>query len=385
MEVVTDAWDENTMTRTQAIQKFTAVKNWVDARFNEIHGNHQARLGNYYIGSDAANADEFQPKLGYFHSTYGVKLSQVPRLFEKTTAQKDNLTTFGKTHARTTEHADNVQRTFQSIGMAKNALKAIKKLWPRTGGGWFERGAVKSRGTKGWNAGTEEAFLGFITLLTNYLHMFQSGRGGNLAKQNVGMHYYKSDLYNLAGRLPAEVIDTLRDDTNHPGLRRGVIEAIAAAVGLARTDAVGGPLGGLTIGQYLEQIFTGYGGVRKRQNKQNIYDPVLAGSINPYSKKLGPNKMGPAGNKEWGVVVENRHLEYLDPNYATNETNWDTKSARIHQKNALHMDEHGVVNEQKKAKYESKSAKESGSSKRPIDEWVPMMTNIYDMVVDLNQ
>jgi hypothetical protein len=91
MEVVTDAWDEQALTRAQALQRVRAVIAWVNGLFNSIRGNQQVALGNYFMGSTAAQSDLFQPRLGYFHATYGVKLSQVPRMFERTTAQKQRL------------------------------------------------------------------------------------------------------------------------------------------------------------------------------------------------------------------------------------------------------------------------------------------------------
>jgi len=88
VEVVTDPWDEFALSPVQAQAKFQAVVDWANARYNAIQGNHKVAMGNYFIGSDAAFSGHFQPRQGYFHATYGVKLSQVPQLFQQTTQQK---------------------------------------------------------------------------------------------------------------------------------------------------------------------------------------------------------------------------------------------------------------------------------------------------------
>jgi len=364
MEVVTHAWDEHALTRPQAQQKFQDVVDWVNDRFDDIQGNQQAALGPYFIGSTSPDADHFQPRLGYFHATYGVKLSQVPRLFQQTTNQKNALRTYAKTHTGEVEHADNVRRTFNSIGKAKSALKAIKGVWPRQGANLFKKG------TKNWNAETEEKLLGFLTLVDNYLLMFQSNSTSNLGKQKVGMHYYKSDLYDLAQQLPNEIITPL---TNNAVLRTQVIAAIGRSVGLGVNDDLGGPMDDWTLTEYLEQIFTGAEGVRGHDtNNADIHDPLLAGSINPWSSKLGPEQIGPAGNQSLGVVMENRHLEYLDPNYGANTT------AASNQLNQDRASGNQAVSDSAVANF-------AGSARRPINEWVPMMLRIYDMLVNINQ
>lgn len=375
MEIVTDSWDESTLTRTQARQKFMAIKNWVNGLFNRINGDRQATLGNYFIGSTAQHADLFQPRLGYFHATYGVKLSQIPALFGRTTAQKDNLEAYAGTHPNERSHSDNLQRTFNSIASAQTALNTIKRRWPRAGGGLF------TRGTKGWQAGTERAFLGFLTLVNNYLLMFQAVRTNNLAKQKVGMHYYKSDLYDVAQQLPNEIINTLR---NNNALRQRVIDAIARSVGLRDNIVLPEPLAGVTVWQYLEQLFTGYSGVLGHDtNNNNIYDPLLSRSINPYSSKLGPQNVGPALNPGLGVVLENRHLEYLDPNYGRNQTRSDTQIIR--EGREYRQPNPDTRTTRQKAMFDSIKARESGAARRPINEWVNMMMRIYDMLVDINR
>ena len=213
--------------------------------------------------------------------------------------------------------------------------------------------------------------------------------GGDLAKKLVGMHYYKSDLYDVATQLSAEVIDPLRDaDTT---LIEGVIDAICNAVDVDTADTLNGLLGGHNVRSYLYQIFRGHFGVIKDAgvNKldaagQTFMDPVLASSINPWSKKLGPDQLGPAGNRGLGAVLENRHLEYLNPEYGS----------RVDQQEQTTNDEYAQYGPPKagadartagaKAMFASSAARAEGPAKRPIDEWETMTMNIYDMVKGLN-
>jgi hypothetical protein len=370
VEVVTDAWDENALTRTQALQKIRAVIAAVTNLFNDVNGHQQAALGPYFIGSSSPEADAFQPRLGYFHATYGIKLSQVPRLFEETTRQKKRLEKYVKTNKPQGEHARNVRQTYHSVGAAKTALKGIKAAWPRVG---------KS---KGWTAGAEPIFLGYLTLLANYLLMFKANNGANLAKQMVGMHYYKSDLYDVAGQLPTEIITTLRAD---PVLLTATIAAIGAATGYAAGDELGGPLDEMTLTEYLEQILTGNRGVLRQHQGAPLHDDLLEGSINPYSHKLGPDLIGPGGNQEQGVVMENRHLEYLDPRYGDLT---DASEASNRQDAALYGLPFGAVDartDHEKAMFDSIGAREEGPARRPIGEWEAIMIGIYDMITAINR
>ena len=241
----------------------------------------------------------------------------------------------------------------------------------------------------------EKDFLGFLTLLSNYfLLMASSTAGGDLAKQAVGMHYYKSDLYDVTNSLPAEITAPLRNaDTT---VVEHVIDSICAAVGADRDDRFDGLLGGYSVRGYLYQIFRGHFGVITKTNPagqavpkrdasgHTFMDPVLASSINPWSSKLGPDQLGPGGNQGLGVVMENRHLEYLDPNYGAAATAWDTK---FRTEVAMFGPKAGADNreELEKAMYESIGARESGPARRPITEWEPIMMGSYDMVKATNE
>ncbi|NRB39364.1 MAG: DUF4157 domain-containing protein [Pseudomonadales bacterium] len=373
MEVVTEAWDECRLTRPEALQKIRAVINWVAARYAQIDGDNQVAMGNYYIGSNATHADMFQPRLGYFHSTYGIKLSQVPKLFEKTTSEKDSLKQYADRSGDPMErpHANNLLQTFNSIATAQVALSTIKGIWPRTGG------SLTSKGSKNWANGTEQTFLGFLTLLSNYLLMFKANNGGLLGKQMVGMHYYKSDLHDVVNQLPTEILVKLRTTKE---IRNQVIAAIGGSVGYAPSDKLGGPMGNIRLKTYLEQLFIGSAGALKQDTAGNdIYDPLLARTINPYSAKLGPENVGPIWNSKMGVVMENRHLEYLDPNYGTKQDDFNTWSKAEY----AQYGKSGTA--QDKAKIASIGAREDGAAKRPITEWEDIMINIYDMIQALNK
>ncbi len=219
--------------------------------------------------------------------------------------------------------------------------------------------------------------------------MVANTTGGELAKKLVGMHYYKSDLYDVATQLPAEVIDPLQ---NSDDLMTGVVNALCGAVGVDKTDRLNGNLAGYNVRGYLHQIFRGKFGVIKETDGdpqvdasgKTFMDPVLAKSINPYSSKLGPEQLGPAGNQGLGVVLENRHLEYLNPNYGNL---LDTEEQRVKDESAQNMPPKAGPDPrtaQQRAMYESVGARDQGPGRRPISEWEGIMMNIYDMVKGLN-
>jgi hypothetical protein len=385
VEVVTEPWDESTLTRSQALGKINTVITWIEALFRRIEGNRQAPLGDYFIGSNAPHSTLFQPRLGYFHATYGVKLSQVPKLFARTTGQKDRLKEYAVMNEQT-EHSNNVMQTYISIGKAWEVLAHIKSVWPVTQEGPFEINPL------GWKAGSEEKFLGFINLLTNYFLMFRANnQSGSLLKNALGMHFYKSDLAEVAKHLPGEILSKLKTD---PSLRRELATVLGAVVDMKPNDQFGGamekkPPGATssatmdrapTLEEYLEQIiFANYW-----LEKAGVFfnDFVLHAAINPYSKALGPDMLGPEGHREMGIVMENRHLEYLDPRYGINQTD-------VELKRKVEFAKLGALPEAKRsalerAKIGSSGAREEGPARRPMAEWRGIMIGVYDMIKGIN-
>ncbi|NJM75810.1 MAG: hypothetical protein HC852_08570 [Acaryochloridaceae cyanobacterium RU_4_10] len=389
IEVVTTAWDEESLTRPQALSKVRRVVDKVTQMYDAIDGDTRATVGGgaYYIGSNSPNSSLFQPRLGYFHATYGVKLAQVPHLFEQTTRQKKAMAKYAKHNLPEREHARNVELTGRSVTVAKTAMKAIKKLWPRIN---VTRKYLPDTTKIDLSSAAEKDFLGFLTLLCNYfLLMNASTSGGELAKKLVGMHYYKSDLYDVASQLPAQIITPLRDAD--PTLIDQVIDEICTAVGINNNDTLNDGLNGYNVRGYLWQIFRGHFGAIQDNGHDKLdasgdtfMDPVLAGSINPWSSKLGPEQLGPVGQKGLGVVMENRHLEYLNPEYGRLV---DTDQA----KQKGEVIQYGPPKTgpdtrmaQDKAMYDSIGAREGGPARRPIGEWEAMMMSIYDMVKATN-
>ncbi|MEC4677978.1 MAG: DUF4157 domain-containing protein [Nitrospirota bacterium] len=392
VEVVTTAWDENTLSRTQARARVQNVVAQVDGMYDDIAGDTQVPIRNYYLGSDSANSSLFQPRLGYFHATYGIKLAQIPHLFEQTTKNRRSMARYARNNAPEQAHATNVALTRSSVAVAKTALAAIKGLWPTV---TVTRKILPDKQKVDLSSTEEKDFLGFLTLICNYFMLMDSHNGGDdLAKKLVGMHYYKSDLYDVASQLPAKVIDPLQaiDHT----LADDVINAICTAVGINNTDTLNRGLSGYTVKEYLWQIFRGYYGVIQEEDENNVYndqhdasgatfmDPVLAGSINPYSSKLDPEQLGPLGRQGLGVVMENRHLEYLDSDYGSRVTASQRAMARDvvqYGPPKAGLDTRTAL---EKAMYDSIGAREEGPAKRPIGEWEGMMMNIYDMVKAIN-
>ncbi len=169
--------------------------------------------------------------------------------------------------------------------------------------------------------------------------------------------------------------------------RKETIEVIGASVGLDADDQLRGPMAGYTLEEYLEQILTGgdvvTGVMGTDSSGAEIRDPLLEGSINPYSDKLGPDLLGATGNEEYGVVKENRHLEYLDPKYGRNT---DRAEKKMREDATMYARPIGpdTRSEEEKAMYDSIGAREQGPARRPIGEWEDMMMNIYDMVHKAN-
>ncbi|MBD2681498.1 DUF4157 domain-containing protein [Nostoc paludosum FACHB-159] len=393
VEVVTTAWDENTLSRTQVLARVQGVVNAVNDLYDDIDNDTQAAVGApldaYYIGSDSPNSSLFQPRLGYFHATYGIKLAQVPHLFKQTTQQKNRMARYAEQNLPEKEHAKNVELTKRSVAVAKTAMTAIKRLWPTVN---VTRKFLPDTTKIDLSSAAEKDFLGFLTLLCNYfMLMNEHTGGGDLAKKLVGMHYYKSDLYDVASQLPTQVINKLR--AVNTTLIDQVIDEICTAVGINNTDTLNDALSGYTVRGYLYQIFRGHFGVIQDNNtglaqqdasNNTFIDPVLADSINPYSSKLGPEQLGPVGRQGIGVVMENRHLEYLNPAYGTLlDTDQEKQSGEVIQYGPpkAGLDTRTAL---EKAMYDSIGARAEGPAKRPIAEWEGMMMGIYDMVKAIN-
>jgi hypothetical protein len=386
VEVVTDPWDESAMTRLQALDRIGATIAWIENLFQQIEGNRQAPLGNYFIGSNTPHSTLFQPRLGYFHATYGVKLSQVPNLFARTTVQKDSLRDYALTNKPQAEHANNVMQTYLSIEKAREVLAHIKSIWPLTKAGPSESSPL------GWEAGSEEVFLGFLNLLTNYFLMFKANnQDGTFLKQAVGMHFYKTDLAELAVYLPTEIRNKLRSD---PILLRETATALAAAVDMKPNAQFDGviehkPSGSIasagkemspTLEEYLRQlIFANQSLMRKTTRFKDV---VLYNGLNQYSGPLGPDILGQPGHRDIGIVMENRHLEYLDPNYGVNQTVAELKRKEEFAKlGALPEAKRSAL---ERAQFASIGAREEGAAIRPMAEWRGIMIGIYDMINGIN-
>jgi hypothetical protein len=162
-------------------------------------------------------------------------------------------------------------------------------------------------------------------------------------------------------------------------------------VGIADAEDFDGKLAGLTAASYLYQIIRGHfgviqaGGVNKVDaSGQTFMDPLLAYSMNPWSSKLGPERLGPRGNRGMGVVLENRHLEYLDPNYGARTRGWNEQLKADLARYAAPTGAPDNRTSKQKAMYESIYARESGPARIPIAQWESLMMGIYDMVKAAN-
>lgn len=215
--------------------------------------------------------------------------------------------------------------------------------------------------------------------------------GDDLAKKMVGMDYYKSDLYDVASQLPADIRDPLRDAD--VGVVNEVVDAICNAVGVAKGDSLNDALVGYKVDEYLYQILRGeHGstlladGVTPQQDASGntFRDLFLASSMNPWSSKLGPDQVGPTGNEGTGEVLENRHLEYLNPKYGKIQ---DAEERMVNEESVLYGPPKAGADTRTadtKAMFDSIGAREQGPARRPMDEWEAMM-NVYKMIRAINK
>lgn len=398
LELVTEPFDEAALSRAAAKRKFAEIKNYANGLFQIVHNNRKRRLtgmhnpadNKRYIGATDDHAKKFQPKVGYFHATYGVKLSKIPELFEQSTLQKDNIRRHEQDFGPYLKHALALESLHSSIDKAEQAYTEIITAWEKSTVNISDNLSNSEKAT----------FKGFITLLCNYLGMLTkkgTSNSENLLKQTVGMYYYKSDLAYVFHNLPDKIKNKLAIRQNAVDF----IKSIAKALGVTPSDGIG--LGDYwTVQKYIAQILLYRRGLTKKikvddgtntgtlvdqivrhndVNGKQFWDPILAYSINPYSGMLGPEMVG-GDNQELGVILENRHLEYLDPNYAQKEVSSHNKFRS--ERNKYSKPIRGMGRTKREALYDSAAARKIESPIKPINVWEKDMLKIYDMLRSLN-
>ncbi|MEA5627800.1 DUF4157 domain-containing protein [Nostoc sp. UHCC 0251] len=332
IEVVTKAWDEQTLTRSDMKLKASAIVNYIKRLKTESNtGKVQldnGAYGNYWIGSDMPGAGQLQSTLGYFQSTYGIKISQIPKLFEQTTKKNSNVN----------------DHKFLKAGVAA-ADQVIRAL------NWQPNVATDS----------EIAQLqGYLTLICNYLIVGKDNSRIGLAKNTIGEYFYKSDLGKLRDTLPS----TVKSETAKEFVRADIIFEILKATERELTqDVLSGT--GIKCGDWLDTLLQG-----------NLAgsDDLLNAMKNQYSQELGPENIGRTGSKETGVVVENRELQYLDPNYRKRQARYDRQKSQLFAGPKLSQ-----------AELSEALATLDDPKKYPIDDWERIILIVYDLVRSINR
>jgi Domain of unknown function (DUF4157) len=333
IEMVTQPWDEQTLTIKDVKAKVREMVYWIEnARKNVEKGEFELG-GGYYLGSDSPDAQALQTTFGYIQSTYGVKLSSVPKLVEETTAVNPDV--------------EDHEPLNQAAAAAKQVMEAVRQAdtdWDT---------AVSDKDSK--------SLEGYILLLANYL--IAGGREGplvGLGKNAIGQYFYKTDMGKLSNALPQSVIDRLEDRSNN-SIDRLYLELLNATGRNADEKILKGA--GPKCGDWIWDVLWG-----KK-------DTLLSALKNPYSAELGPDPLGPASDLESGVVLENREIQYLDPNYK------DKKKKGKKELNKFNSNKR-LVNDQ--LAFQKMLAKMTDPKKFPTNKWEDMMLTVYAMVKDLN-
>jgi hypothetical protein len=330
IEVVTKAWDEQVLTRKNVKDYAKIITDYIK-RVKRASTGGKVLLdrgihGDYWIGSDMPGADALQSTLGYFQATYGVKVSKVPKLLKATT----------KPNSRVKDHQ------FLTGGVAA-ANRIIGILNWRT----IPDAEVKQ-------------FKGLLALLCNYLIVGQDTSRIGLAKNTIGEYFYKSDLVSLMNTLPASI----KAKTSTRALRRPIIQTILAETGCGENDPVLSGIG-ITCKKWLHSVLKG---------DTTLPDKLLHSMKNPYSQVLGPEPVGRAGAEQTGVIVENRELQYLDPNYAKRNRRYERQKRDLFAGPKLTQ-----------AQLAQALATLDDPKKYPIEDWERIMLLVYDMLRSINR
>lgn len=283
IEIVTKPWDEFALTEQDVLDRAENIENWVQIVYDQGHDTEAPLGGEYYVGSDSP-FNTLQSTLGYFQTTYGIKLSKTSGLFKQT----------GEA-ANRTDSRERLQFGDQLIKAGKIGKAVARSLKGYKVESGFFKAKVSSQVTRdGLNA-----LAGYTTLLANYILAEAVMRTGiGLAKNNMGDYFYKTDLGSLSAALPAEVIGLLR---NNDRVRARYIDLLSTKCDRASGDdmIIGNTT--ITIDAWVNRVLNGG------------TDIFLAAFKNPYSNELPSEAIGPVGNREAGVVMENRAPENLDP------------------------------------------------------------------------
>jgi hypothetical protein len=347
VELVSKPMDELTMTERQVKARAKEMVDWAKAKYKAIRdGQYEVVPGDgYYLGSDMPGAMDFQSTLGYIQATYGVKLSSIPEAFRQTSATNPNIPDPKKPNA--TVH-DNL---LEANRVAAAVMQAV-----RTDDAQWDANVLPAE---------SQSLEGYIALLANYL-LAGKGNGVGLAKNRIGQYFYKSDMGKMTNALPKPVLDRLDDNANDS--LKSLFVNLFRETGRAGDEAVL-PRTGKTCVDWIADVLGG-----KK-------DDLLNNMKNPDSSEYGPDFLGVGPNIESSVVMENRELQYLDPNYSKKNTKFAKQMKQYYKKEAKDKAK-GVLKSPEDLR--KALATMSDPKKYPTDKWADMFVLVYRMVKRLN-
>lgn len=270
LEIVTDPLDEVVLSRDAVAQQIWVAATWAGTVFQDTIGGR--RKADAFLNADPADVNWIGPAAGlendramsrtaYVQETYGLRLDKVAEEF-----------------------------TSRANAVPPMLRQSTKWYMPLFVAGSTLPSAPTSQALKAaGDAGSPEAaneLRGLFALMRYYVSMWMLPSSvGGLAKNGVGIFYYKSQLSTVRNDLAVRYqrIGDLLDDA----AKRA---AVCTAIGVKPSSL-----------QWADDVLSG-----KR-------DSFFLDTVNPYSEELTAAQLGPAGNQSVGVVVENRDFRGAYP------------------------------------------------------------------------
>jgi hypothetical protein len=293
-EIVTKPWDEFALSEQDMKDRAANIRHWVEAIY-ALASQGEANLAqDYYVGSNSPKRT-LQNTVGYFQTTYGIKLSKTPDLFKQS----------GKAAKRNDpgERENFANQLIKAGEVGKAVVKSLKGYSIESG--WF-KDKVSSQATED----ELNILAGYTALLANYIYADVAMINGiGLGKNLIGDYFYKTNLGSLSNALPDSIKNLLR---NNARVRTNYITLLSSKCDRMANDDM---LVGMTISDWVTQVINGG-------------DDVFLNALkNPYSNELASEEIGPVGSREAGVVMENREPQNLDP--ATRQKRRDMNQEKI--------------------------------------------------------
>ncbi|MBA3533491.1 MAG: hypothetical protein H0T73_16355 [Ardenticatenales bacterium] len=338
VEMVTHPMDEFALTEQDVRDRAENMAAWAENVHGVAAAGEHNLTGNLHVGS-ASPRRTLQSTMGYFQTTYGVKLSSVPEML-KHTAKK------GKKNAPAEKRAPSLQLE-KAVKAGYKATHAIKHLRPNDPG----------PKVKGLTTQQERKMLeGYTVLLANYiLADTLLGAGVGLGKNLLGDYFYKTNLGTLRAALPADIQTHVLDE---PAILAVYIQQLAEACDRDPADDMAA---GMTITQWVTQVVGG---------GDDVY---LNAMKNPWSAVLNSENMGPGTNPEAGVVMENREPQNLDDSSKQKHADNKTELAGFH-----------GGPQKTQAQLQDFLRDMTDPKKYPSDQWASMMVKVYHLLRQIN-